>query len=73
MPKEIFILRNRVTLQAAILDCSEAAVQGHQFFFLCKYYYTTTSKPKITTTRVQKIRAAPGNNKKKCKRKRMNE
>ena len=33
MPKEIFILTNRVTLQPAILDCSEAAVQGHQFFF----------------------------------------
>ena len=33
MPKEIFIVRNRITLQAAILDCSEAAVQGHQFFF----------------------------------------
>ena len=27
MPKEIFIVRNRITLQAAILDFSEAAVQ----------------------------------------------
>ena len=33
MPKAIFIVRNLITLQAAILDCSEAAVQGHQFFF----------------------------------------
>ena len=33
MPKEIFIVRNRITLQATILDCSEVAVQGHQFFF----------------------------------------
>ena len=31
MPKEIFIVRNRITLQAAILDCSEAAVHSHIF------------------------------------------
>ena len=29
--KEIFIVRNRITLQAAILDCSEAAVHSHPF------------------------------------------
>ena len=52
--KEIFIVRNRITLQAAILDCSEAAIHGHPFFFY-KYYYTTTSKLKITITRHQKI------------------
>ena len=34
MPKGIFIVRNLMTLQAAILDCSEAAVQGHPFFSL---------------------------------------
>ena len=32
IPKGIFIVRNRMTLQAATLDCSEAAVQGHPFF-----------------------------------------
>ena len=42
MPKEIFIMRNRITLQA-ILNCSKAAVQSHSFFFY-EYYYTTTSK-----------------------------
>ena len=63
MPKEIFIVRNRITLQAAILDCSEAAIHGHPFFFY-KYYYTTTSKLKITITRHQKILAARENNKK---------
>ena len=31
MPKEIFIVRNRITLQAAILDGSEAAVYSHLF------------------------------------------
>ena len=31
MPKEIFILRNQITLQAAIMDCSEAAVHSHPF------------------------------------------
>ena len=31
MPKETFIVRNRITLQAAILDCSEAAVHSHPF------------------------------------------
>ena len=31
MPKEIFIERNRITLQAAIMDCSEAAVHSHPF------------------------------------------
>ena len=31
MRKEIFIVGNRVTLQAAILDCSEAAVHSHPF------------------------------------------
>ena len=51
MPKEIFIVRNRITLQAAISDCSEAPVQSHPFFFY-KYYYTTTSKLKITITQI---------------------
>ena len=59
MPKGIFIVRNRMTLQAAILDCSKAAVQGHPFFFS-----TNTNHLKITITRHQKILAAPGNNKK---------
>ena len=63
MWKEIFIVRNRITLQASILDCLEAAVQGYPFF-LHKYYCTTTSKLKITINRHQKILAAPGNNKK---------
>ena len=31
MRKEIFIVRNRIALQAAILDCSEAAVHNHPF------------------------------------------
>ena len=31
MPKEIFIVRNRITLQAAILNRSEAAVHSHPF------------------------------------------
>ena len=31
MPKEIFIVRNQITLQAAILDCSEAAVHNDPF------------------------------------------
>ena len=31
MRKEMFIVRNRITLQAAILDCSEAAVHSHSF------------------------------------------
>ena len=31
MPKEIYIVRHRITLQAAILDCSEAAVHSHPF------------------------------------------
>ena len=65
MPKETCIVRNRITLQAAIMDCSEAAVHSYPFF-LYKYYYITTSKLKITITRHQKILAAPGNNK-KCK------
>ena len=29
MWKEIFIVRNRITLQAATLDCSEAVVHSH--------------------------------------------
>ena len=29
MPKENFIARNQITLQAAILECSEAAVGSH--------------------------------------------
>ena len=29
--KKNFIVRNRITLQAAILDCSEAAVHSHPF------------------------------------------
>ena len=28
MPKEIFIVRNRITLQSAILACSKAAVHS---------------------------------------------
>ena len=31
MPKEIFTVRNRITLQAPILNCSEAAVHSHPF------------------------------------------
>ena len=31
LPEEIFIVRNRITLQAAILDCSEAAVHSYPF------------------------------------------
>ena len=31
MWKEIFVVRTRITLQAAILDCSEAAVHSHPF------------------------------------------
>ena len=32
MPKVIFIVRSRITLQlAAILDCSEAAIHSHPF------------------------------------------
>ena len=31
MSKEIFIVRNRISLQAAILDCSGAAVHSHPF------------------------------------------
>ena len=34
IPKEIFVVRNRITLQAAIMDCSEAAVHSHPFFSL---------------------------------------
>ena len=63
MLKEIFIVRNQITLQPAIMDCSEVAVHSNPFF-LYKYYYATTSKLKITITRHQKILAAPGNNKK---------
>ena len=31
MSKEIFIVRNRISLQAGILDCSRAAVHIHPF------------------------------------------
>ena len=31
MPKEIFLVRNRISLQAAIRDCSEAAIYSHLF------------------------------------------
>ena len=31
MPKEIFTVRNRITLQAAIVECSEAAGHSHPF------------------------------------------
>ena len=31
MRKEVFILRNRIKLQATILNCSEAAVHSHPF------------------------------------------
>ena len=31
MLKEIFIVRNRITLQPAVLDCSEEAVHSNQF------------------------------------------
>ena len=31
MRKETFIVRNRIKLKAAILDCSEAAVYSHPF------------------------------------------
>ena len=64
MLKEIFIVRNQITLQPAIMDCSEVAVHSNPFF-LYKYYYATTSKLKITITRHQKIiLGAPGNNEK---------
>ena len=33
MPKEIFLVKNCITLQAAISGCSEAVVQGHPIFF----------------------------------------
>ena len=39
MPKDIFIVRNRITLQTAILDCLEAAVKGHPFFSLQMLLY----------------------------------
>ena len=61
MPKEIFTVRNRTTLQAAILDYVGAGVQSPSLFFY-KYYYTTTSKLKITIIRQQKVIPAPGNN-----------
>ena len=63
MPKEIFIVRNQITFQAAALDCSEAASKVIQFIFY-KHYHTATSKLNITITIHQKILAAPGNNKK---------
>ena len=31
MPKEIFIARNRITSQTALLNCSEAAIHRHLF------------------------------------------
>ena len=31
MRKEIFIVKNQIKSQAAILDCSEAAVHSHPF------------------------------------------
>ena len=31
MPKKKFFVRNPIALQAAILDCSEAAVHSHPF------------------------------------------
>ena len=31
MRKDIFIVRNRITLQAVVLDCSEAAVYSHPY------------------------------------------
>ena len=31
MPQKNFIVRNRYTLQAGILDCPEAAVHSHPF------------------------------------------
>ena len=31
MPKEIFIVRNQITLQAAPLDFSEAVIHSHPF------------------------------------------
>ena len=37
MPKEIFIVRNRITLQAAILDCAETAVHSHPFLKISWY------------------------------------
>ena len=39
MPKEIFIVRSRITLQAAIFDCSEVAVHCHS---LSKIYPENT-------------------------------
>ena len=40
MLKEIFIVRNRIKLQAAFLDCSEAAVHSHLY---SKIYLENTS------------------------------
>ena len=54
MSEETFIVKNRITLQTAVLNCVEAAVQSHSFF-LYKYYYRTTSKLKIIITKHQKI------------------
>ena len=34
MPKEIFIVRNWIILQVAILDCSEASFHSHPFLKL---------------------------------------
>ena len=31
MPKEIFIVRNQISLQAAILDCSGEAIHSYPF------------------------------------------
>ena len=50
MPKEIFNVRNRITLQAAIIDSSEAAVHNHPCRPQRPRHYTTTNKLKITIT-----------------------
>ena len=34
MPKEVFIVTIRITLQAAILDCSETSIHSHSFLKL---------------------------------------
>ena len=45
MPKEIFIVENQITLQAAILDCSEAAVHSRlQKILVVESFFWTNYK-----------------------------
>ena len=50
MPKEIFIARNRITLQSAILDCSEAAVPS---LTVSKIYPENTSGGVLLLVKLQ--------------------